>query len=141
MQRECEVVDAWVGTTEAADGDGAYDIAFKVGTPEEIGAAIGNCLRTMEVMLGRAWYPDNGRPIWVQVKVKITPKVEETSGKRRMRFHTSDGYQLWYVAGSWVDNLDPANVYMQFNADPASGLPVDADGTPLDGKLESVEVA
>ena len=47
------------------------------------------------------------------------------------KVRTNDGFTLYLVGRKWVDNLDPANVDMTFDAGD-DGLPVDVMGSPLD---------
>ncbi len=51
------------------------------------------------------------------------------------QFVTDDGYRFWLVDGRWVDDPDGVNVDMAYDNDTATGLPIDADGSPLDGHL------
>jgi hypothetical protein len=47
------------------------------------------------------------------------------------KFKTDDGYTLTRTSEGWSDGD------MLFYADPQTDLPVDADGTPLDGEVVS----
>jgi hypothetical protein len=53
------------------------------------------------------------------------------------RFETKDGYAFYLQGGKWMDSLDPATVDMAFDAGP-DGLPVDANGLPLEGRLVAI---
>ncbi len=49
------------------------------------------------------------------------------------KFVTSDGYTFWFMDGRWVDDPNGVNVDMAYDNDTATGRPIDADGSPLDG--------
>jgi hypothetical protein len=71
LLRVVSVVTAEVGATEAADGDGAYDLLDLRGTPEEVGRAIGESLRETCLLQGsHRWLPEQG-PMFMRVVLRI----------------------------------------------------------------------
>jgi hypothetical protein len=71
LPRVISVVTAEVGTTDAADGDGAYDLLDLRGTPEEVGRAIGENLRETRLLQGsHRWLPEQG-PMFMRVVLRV----------------------------------------------------------------------
>jgi hypothetical protein len=53
-------------------------------------------------------------------------------------FRTSDGYRVRKIGDKWYDAVaaTPEDSDLTFDSDPATGLPVDCWGEPLEGDFE-----
>jgi hypothetical protein len=73
-ERYCKIVDGSVGTGPSADDDGAYDLFNRAGTPDEIGKAIADSLKTTDLLGGRGWHiEENGGCAFVRLTIRIAP--------------------------------------------------------------------
>ncbi len=71
-RRLCAIVYAAVSTSEEDnDGDGAYDLHDMVGTPNDVGHAIADCLANSDMMQGRHMLIESGADLYLHVKIKF----------------------------------------------------------------------
>lgn len=73
MPRICQIVDGSVGTDEDADGDGAYSLFDLTGTPEEIGKAIAESLKSLDIYQGGdLLLADRKRELFLKLVIKFS---------------------------------------------------------------------
>lgn len=87
--RICTIMTGNVGMHEDAADDGVEDL-YRVppGSPDEIGKAIAECLKTVDLLGGRnltAAVAERGQEIFVEILVKIAPKPAEPEPARMSR--------------------------------------------------------
>lgn len=72
LKRHCEVVEASVGHTRAADDDGAYDLFDVEGAPDDVGLAVAESLQELDLLRGGNWsYIENGADIYLNVIIRV----------------------------------------------------------------------
>src|SRR6516164_7986150 len=97
-QRVC-VIDS--GSIEDGDGgDGAYDL---LGTPEEIGKHIGDCLSEIDLACGGESTFEEGRDLFLSVRIRITDPA------RNAVMPAPPAGHHWCADGPWLTETEARN--------------------------------
>jgi hypothetical protein len=78
VMRLCHIEHAMLEEAPGGAGDGAYDLFDQTGSPEDIGKAIADCLKTSDLWSGRgASTLDYGRDLFLTVRIKFCKPITE----------------------------------------------------------------